>query len=280
MADQNWQTDVRQGDYEEIEEAVLETQRGRWFLAEFARRNRTADTRMLLEAMGRLERVVANRLEATTAQPALSAPELEKAKAEIAALRQDNLDNGGALPAGADPFAATAAAAAEAATGIVETTQALQALAASLREKHPDEPLLDQIDAAVGKLHREGWKSDLASRRVAVAMGVLARAGAPAARPVAQLQKPTLEPRNLKYFAADEELFQPIPLSGKPRISAAVEAIANSETFHFHAEQPAVAQPAAETKDEKKRIVIVRRAPGEGDIPLEPESPPEASKAN
>ncbi|GBD48917.1 hypothetical protein [Methylopila sp. Yamaguchi] len=42
-------------DYESIEQAVMETERGRWFLAEFARRNRAADTGVILEALGRLE---------------------------------------------------------------------------------------------------------------------------------------------------------------------------------------------------------------------------------
>jgi hypothetical protein len=45
-------------DYAEIEAAVMETARGRWFLAEYARRNRQADTRMLLDALARLEQVV------------------------------------------------------------------------------------------------------------------------------------------------------------------------------------------------------------------------------
>ena len=46
-------------DYEAIEAAVTETVRGRWFLAEFARRNRQAETRVLLDAMARLEATVA-----------------------------------------------------------------------------------------------------------------------------------------------------------------------------------------------------------------------------
>ena len=33
-------------DYEAIEAAVVETNRGRWFLAEYARRNRHADTKI------------------------------------------------------------------------------------------------------------------------------------------------------------------------------------------------------------------------------------------
>lgn len=45
-------------DYDAIAAAVMETARGRWFLAEFARRNRHADTQMLLEALARLEGIV------------------------------------------------------------------------------------------------------------------------------------------------------------------------------------------------------------------------------
>ncbi|MDR3463794.1 MAG: hypothetical protein P4L76_15910 [Beijerinckiaceae bacterium] len=45
-------------DYESIEAAVTETVRGRWFLAEFARRIRAADSKLLLEGMDRLETLV------------------------------------------------------------------------------------------------------------------------------------------------------------------------------------------------------------------------------
>jgi hypothetical protein len=47
-------------DYAAIEAAVMETARGRWFLSEFARRNRQADTGTLLAALARIEaRVIA-----------------------------------------------------------------------------------------------------------------------------------------------------------------------------------------------------------------------------
>ncbi len=45
-------------DYAAIEEALAITPRGRWFLAEYARRNRTAETEMLLEAIAKLETAV------------------------------------------------------------------------------------------------------------------------------------------------------------------------------------------------------------------------------
>ena len=46
-------------DYDRIEEAVMETARGRWFLAEFARRVRSGDTQKILAAIERLERASA-----------------------------------------------------------------------------------------------------------------------------------------------------------------------------------------------------------------------------
>src|ERR1700722_6365781 len=42
-------------DYQAISEAFMEPSRGRWFLGEYARRNRNADTRMVLAAVARVE---------------------------------------------------------------------------------------------------------------------------------------------------------------------------------------------------------------------------------
>ena len=46
-------------DYDAISEAFLETSRGRWFLGEYAKRNRNADTRMVLDAVARIEQSLA-----------------------------------------------------------------------------------------------------------------------------------------------------------------------------------------------------------------------------
>ncbi len=42
-------------DYDAIEKAIRETSRGRWFLSAYLERNRSAETHMLLDAIGRLE---------------------------------------------------------------------------------------------------------------------------------------------------------------------------------------------------------------------------------
>ncbi len=46
-------------DYEAINQAFMETSRGRWFLGEYAKRNRNADTRMVLDAVARIEESLA-----------------------------------------------------------------------------------------------------------------------------------------------------------------------------------------------------------------------------
>jgi hypothetical protein len=49
----------REEDYDAISEAFMETSRGRWFLGEYAKRNRNADTRMVLDAVARIEQSLA-----------------------------------------------------------------------------------------------------------------------------------------------------------------------------------------------------------------------------
>ena len=50
-----------EADYDAIREAFMETSRGRWFLAEYAKRNRNADTTMVLDAVARIEQTLAAR---------------------------------------------------------------------------------------------------------------------------------------------------------------------------------------------------------------------------
>lgn len=47
--------DLNEADYERLEAAVMETERGRWFLQEFARRRRAEASGEVLSAIARLE---------------------------------------------------------------------------------------------------------------------------------------------------------------------------------------------------------------------------------
>ncbi|HPG02150.1 MAG: hypothetical protein H6871_04365 [Methylobacteriaceae bacterium] len=68
-------------DYSMIEQAVMETARGRWFLLEYARRQRAAETQRLTDAVDRLEAIMAGG-PAATAEPQVTpqvAPQAERA---------------------------------------------------------------------------------------------------------------------------------------------------------------------------------------------------------
>ena len=73
-------------DYEAIEGAVMETVRGRWFLMEFARRNRAQELGQVRDALSRLEKAMA-RSEAH-AGPAVPVPGAELTPVEVALVKE------------------------------------------------------------------------------------------------------------------------------------------------------------------------------------------------
>ncbi|WP_436638062.1 hypothetical protein [Microbaculum sp. FT89] len=141
-------------DYEAILAAVTETARGRWFLDEYARRNRTADTRALLSALQRLEKSIA-RPAAQAPAPELDAiaRELEglrdivgRARVEIAAVPRYNED--GALRRSADgvDFVSESECGKSAALQAHEAAERIQETVWSLRERQVSAELCDMID--------------------------------------------------------------------------------------------------------------------------------------
>src|SRR2546423_7189371 len=60
----------REEDYAAIAEAFMETSRGRWFLTEYAKRNRNSDTSMVLDAVARIEQSLTAQREETLEQEA------------------------------------------------------------------------------------------------------------------------------------------------------------------------------------------------------------------
>src|SRR4051794_20955367 len=75
---------LSEADYEAIEAAVMETTRGRWFLAEYARRNRQADTAMLLAALARLEDVVRGAAAGPAGGPDEPEQDVERDRTDVA----------------------------------------------------------------------------------------------------------------------------------------------------------------------------------------------------
>lgn len=82
-------------DYDTILAAVMETARGRWFLREYAHRNRNADTGMLLTAISRIESLLRTRDGAPELVAAVgSAPDVAAILAQLRDIAENLIECG------------------------------------------------------------------------------------------------------------------------------------------------------------------------------------------
>ncbi len=149
-------------DYAAIAEAFMETSRGRWFLTEYAKRNRNADTRMVLDAVARIEQSLTDQREETLEREAslqreegLSAQQAAEAVAAAAAA-QDRLTE--ALAAIRNSVEAAEESAVEALDSLAldqrlapvrKGARVLREIAWRLREIGNDGRICDLIDSQV-----------------------------------------------------------------------------------------------------------------------------------
>src|SRR5262245_53925454 len=123
-----------EGDYDAICQAMMGTARGRWFLEQYASRNRNADTGPVLDAIARIEGMVRDE-HAHAARQELRIELLEMGRT-IAQTRADLAETAPPpAPAGANGAASNALAAAE----------RLQDVAWTMRERGFDMWVCDQI---------------------------------------------------------------------------------------------------------------------------------------
>src|SRR6516225_2470706 len=121
-------------DYDAVHAALLATEGGRRFLAEFAARNRHADTTMIVAAVARVEAAIRGEGVPPPPAAATGAGELVEIAAAIDRIWI-------ALAAGATPAPRLAAA-----------VERIQDLAFMLHERAVDTPLRDALDAALAEL--------------------------------------------------------------------------------------------------------------------------------
>ncbi|MGL4440242.1 MAG: hypothetical protein ACRCUE_13330, partial [Bosea sp. (in: a-proteobacteria)] len=140
-------TNLSTADYEAIELAVMETARGRWFLREFAARNRQSDTNVLLEAIARLEGAVSGerameQIERIRFDLLEMAKSIAGLKAELETQGQGDEDNSrfGAATSALDGIVRTTE---QATSSILSAAEQVQEIAWSLREQQFDEATCD-----------------------------------------------------------------------------------------------------------------------------------------
>ena len=168
---------LSEADYDMIESAVLETTRGRWFLAEYARRNRHADTTMLLSAIERLEASLrgeptpqlVDRLRFDLVDMANS---IVRTKAEIATIKPD-ADQHGKFGEATEELDSIVQATEIATSEILAAAEQVQEIAWTLREQGLDPMVCDTLDARATEIYTACTFQDLTGQRTGKVIEVM-----------------------------------------------------------------------------------------------------------
>jgi chemotaxis protein CheZ len=158
-----------EADYEAIQAAVLETWRGRWFLSEYARRNRHADTTVVLAAIARIEATIREREAASPDRFRFNIVEMAKAisrtKEEIAAIQPDP-EHHGRIEEATEELDSIVAATERATSDILAAAEQVQEVAWTMREQGLDAGFCDQLDARATDIYTACSFQDLTGQRI------------------------------------------------------------------------------------------------------------------
>jgi len=168
---------ISEADYEAIEGAVMETARGRWFLAEYARRNRHADTAMLLKALGRIEAAIGGERSVEPVERIrFDLVEMSKAiartKTEIASMKPD-ADHHGKFGEASEELDSVVQQTEAATSDILACAERIQEMAWTLREQGLEPEVCDLLDAKATEVYTACSFQDLTGQRTRKVIGVL-----------------------------------------------------------------------------------------------------------
>lgn len=157
-------------DYETILDAVLETARGRWFLAEHMRRNRQADTQLVLKAIGQLERSLQERPSVVGAERMRldlvdMANAISRTKSEIASIKPAE-DREGKIGVASNELDAIVETTEKATSEILATVERIQEVAWTLREQGTDPAVCDVLDRQTTEAYTACSFQDLTGQRI------------------------------------------------------------------------------------------------------------------
>lgn len=169
-----------EADYEAIFAAVMETMRGRWFLAEYAKRNRNADTGLLLEAIARVETALRESRAAAPVSPAdrvrIDLIEMAKAiaqtRAEIASIKPER-DEKGSLSEATEELDSIIHTTESATSDILAAAEQVQEIAWTLREHGTDCEACDALDRRAADIYTACSFQDLTGQRTSKVVEVL-----------------------------------------------------------------------------------------------------------
>ena len=158
-------------DYSAIEDALAATPRGRWFLAEYTRRNRSAETEMLLEAIAKLETAVLKPQRQTAMAPGHVFAELVEMSEAIARTRREiaqikpPMQFDQQLVSATEELDHIVEATEKATSDILAAAEEIQEVAWTLRERGTDIELCDKIDQRATDIYTACSFQDITGQR-------------------------------------------------------------------------------------------------------------------
>jgi chemotaxis regulatin CheY-phosphate phosphatase CheZ len=168
---------LSEADYDAIESAVMETMRGRWFLAEYARRNRNADTTMLITALERIEAALGgdqsvkavDRIRFDIVEMAKA---IARTKAEIASIKPD-AEHQGKFGEATEELDSIVHATEGATSDILAAAEQIQEVAWTLREQGLEAEICDLLDSKATDVYTACSFQDLTGQRTRKVIQVL-----------------------------------------------------------------------------------------------------------
>jgi len=183
-------TQLPQEDFSAIEKAVMETERGRWFLKEYGARNRHAETEKVLEAIARIESAMSDKaaeIQQTPSPESVSAQgdkikfdlldmmtAIANTKREIAAIGSDSEeDNNSHINSATLELDAIVDATENATSQILESAEKIQEQAWTLREEGLADEHCDQLDTLSTDIYMACSFQDITGQRTQKVVQVL-----------------------------------------------------------------------------------------------------------
>lgn len=178
MAETEQNASDEQREYDAILAAVMETPRGRWFIEEFTRRNRTADTEKLLSAIEAIGNVAQTAAAPTQTVDVLRlelqemSASIQQTRSEIAAIKPTDGGNNRIMSATGE-LDAIVTATERATSEILAAAERTQEIAEKLKEQGADEDLCDELEAHATAIFMACSFQDITGQRTTKVVQVL-----------------------------------------------------------------------------------------------------------
>ncbi len=183
---------VEEDEYEAIRDAVCATPRGRWFLEEYARRNRSSDTDEVISAIGRLydlarETAADARFGFLYHDMQQMRRAMDETRKAIAAVKPGDRHNRAETEP--DDLAAVAEAAERAAGDIAKAAERLQEIGETLRSAGADADLCDEIEHHATGIFMASAYHEMTGKRIGLIVEALGEMETHIARVIAHWEE-------------------------------------------------------------------------------------------